>query len=435
VKRLPPLGTLRAFEAAARRRSQVRIAVQKSITTKRRVIDENLIVSIEGKLRSVSLIVEPVVETGLADDLFIVAFRESDRLPDETREVHSSATTVTADEEALQEELRVARIQARDASDELENYIEQMKSMTEEYQSVIEELQSSNEELETSKEELQSINEELQTINSELHGKNDQLAVTNSDMQNLLDSTQIATIFLDEQMRVRNFPAAMELFPLREIDRGRALTEIVTLLTYDELRADINKVLRTLGTVERELTLKDESASFTMRIRPYRTVKNVITGVVITFVDITESKRHHDHVESPMNEMAHRTHNLFAVIQAMARLTVRHSTDLKDFETRFADRILGLSHSNDLLMKQDWHGVRLVELIEGQLAPFIGSKDQHLELNGPDVFLAAKAVQVIGLALHERKGRCAVGFPRRRCRARFLSFNLAGIERAYGRTT
>jgi two-component system CheB/CheR fusion protein len=133
-------------------------------------------------------------------------------------------------------------------------------------------------------------------------------------------------------------------------------------------RNDVKKVQRTLATVERELTLRDESASFIMRIRPYRTIKNVITGVVITFVDVTESKRHHDHVESLMYEMAHRTRNLFTVIQAMSRLTVRHSSDLKDFETRFGDRILGLSHSNDLLMKQNWHGVPLVRLIETQLA-------------------------------------------------------------------
>jgi two-component system, chemotaxis family, CheB/CheR fusion protein len=188
---------------------------------------------------------------------------------------------------------------------------------------------------------------------------------------------------------------------LRDNDRGRALTEIVTLLSYDQLRIDVSKVLRTLATVERELTLKDESASFTMRIRPYRTLKNVITGVVITFVDITESKRNREHVESLMGEMAHRTRNLFAVIQAMARLTVRHSADLKDFEARFSDRILGLSHSNDLLMKQDWHGVQLDTLIKAQLAPFVGSNQQQLELDGPAVFLAAEAVQIIGLALHE----------------------------------
>jgi two-component system, chemotaxis family, CheB/CheR fusion protein len=383
-------------------RSQVRAAVQKAIGTKRTVIEESLAISVDGRPRSISLIVEPIVESGLADDLFIVAFREGDRLPDGTQGAHHATATVNVDEEALQEELRIAKVQTRAASDELENYIEQMKSMTEEYQSVIEELQSANEELETSKEEMQSINEELLTVNNELHGKNDQLVVVNSDMQNLLDSTQIATIFLDERMRIRNFtPAAMELFPLRDNDRGRALTEIVTLLTYDELRNDVTKVLRTLAVVERELALKDETAFFTMRIRAYRTIKNAITGVVITFVDITEAKRHQDHVESLMGEMSHRTRNLFAVIQAMARLTIRHSADLQDFEARFGDRILGLSQSNDLLVKQDWHGVRLSQLIEAQLAPFIVPKGQQLELNGPDVFLAAEVVQIIGLALHE----------------------------------
>jgi two-component system CheB/CheR fusion protein len=383
-------------------RSQVRAALQKSIDTNRTVMDDNLAISVDGQPRSITLIVEPIVESTPADQLFIVAFRERGRLPDGTQGNHPSSTAVNANAEALQDELRAANAQAHAANDELENHIEEMKSMTEEYQSVIAELQSSNEELETSKEEMQSINEELQTVNNELHGKNDQLTQANSDMQNLLDSTQIATIFLDEEMRVRNFtPAAMDLFPLRESDRGRALTEIVTLLTYDELRNDVKRVLRTLTAVEREVTLKDETASFIMRLRPYRTIKNVITGVVLTFVDITESKRHHDHVESLMQEMAHRTRNLFTVIQAMARLTVRHSADLKDFEARFGDRILGLSHSNDLLMKQNWHGVRLVKLIEAQLAPFVAWNEQQLESHGPDVFLAAEAVQVVGLALHE----------------------------------
>jgi two-component system, chemotaxis family, CheB/CheR fusion protein len=193
----------------------------------------------------------------------------------------------------------------------------------------------------------------------------------------------------------------MDLFPLRDSDRGRAITEIVTLLTYDELYNDVRKVLRTLATAERDVMLKDETASFMMRIRPYRTIKNLINGVVITFVDITESKLHHVHVETLMREMAHRTRNLFSVVQSMARLTLRHSTDLKDFEDRFSNRILGLSHSNDLLMKQDWHGVRLIELIKTQLAPFVGSDEQDIALNGPEVFLASKAVQVLGLALHE----------------------------------
>jgi two-component system CheB/CheR fusion protein len=129
-------------------------------------------------------------------------------------------------------------------SNDLEAQIENMKSATQEFQSVNEELQSSNEELETAKEEMQSINEELQTVNSELQGKNDMLTQVNDDLQNLLGSTQIATIFLDENLLIRHFtPAAMDLFALREGDRGRAITDIVTLLAYDRLRNDVSKVL------------------------------------------------------------------------------------------------------------------------------------------------------------------------------------------------
>jgi two-component system CheB/CheR fusion protein len=383
-------------------RPQVRAALQKSIDTQRTVMDDNLAISIDGQPRAITLIVEPIVESALPKELFIVAFRERGRSPDSAEGAPASAGDTNANDEALQQELRVAKAQARASNEELENHIEEVKSITEEYQSVIEELQSSNEELETSKEEMQSVNEELQTVNSELHGKNEQLSLVNSDMQNLLDSTEIATIFLDDDLRIRNFtPAAMDLFPLRDSDRGRALTEIVTRLTYDELRNDVTKVRRTLAAVEREVSLKDETASFIMRVRPYRTIMNVITGVVITFVDITERKKQQDHVEALMHEMAHRTRNLFTVIQAMARLTVRHSTDLKDFERRFGDRILGLSHSNDLLMNQNWYGVRLVNLAEAQLAPFVGSNQKLLEMAGPDVLIAAEAVQVLGLVIHE----------------------------------
>ena len=118
-----------------------------------------------------------------------------------------------------------------------------MKSTTEEFQAVNEELQSSNEELETAKEEMQSINEELQTVNGELASKNDLLTRLNSDLQNLLDSTRIATVFLDDDLRIRHFtPALTGLFPLRDSDRGRPITEIVNLLTYDDLKRDVAEV-------------------------------------------------------------------------------------------------------------------------------------------------------------------------------------------------
>jgi two-component system CheB/CheR fusion protein len=249
---------------------------------------------------------------------------------------------------------------------------------------------------------MQSVNEELQTINGELHGKNDLLTQANSDLQNLLDSTQIATIFLDDNLRIRSFtPAAMEVFSLRDSDRGRPITDIVTLLSYDQLRDDVRKVQRTLSVVEQELDLKDESAAYIMRIRPYRTMSNVISGVVMTFSNITEQKRQHEHLQILMKELQHRTNNLFTVIQAMARQTARNSATFTEFESQFGARIQGLSHSNSLLIEEDWTGASLDKLIEVQLAPFVGTDAMRVEAVGPPVTLRPAAVQTLGLAFHE----------------------------------
>ena len=192
----------------------------------------------------------------------------------------------------LEREIAATRAQLEAATDDLETQIEDMKSTTEEFQSVNEELQSSNEEIETAKEEMQSVNEELQTINTELNNKNELLTRLNSDMQNLLDSTQIGTIFLDGQLRIKYFtPTLCQLFPVRDSDRGRPITDILSGLTYTELQGDVDTVQRNGTIVERDLALKDGTQTFVMRIRPYRTVKGEIDGVVITFVDITERKR------------------------------------------------------------------------------------------------------------------------------------------------
>jgi two-component system CheB/CheR fusion protein len=166
-----------------------------------------------------------------------------------------------------------------------------MKSANEEYQSVNEELQSTNEELETSKEEMQSITEELQTVNAELNAKNDSLLRLNSDLRNFLDSTEIATLFLDAQLRVTNFtPAMTDLFHLREGDYGRPVTEIASRFEYAGLIEDVARVLRTLLVIEREVTTSMGRA-FVMRIRPYRRLDNIIDGVVVTFMDVTDRKQ------------------------------------------------------------------------------------------------------------------------------------------------
>jgi two-component system, chemotaxis family, CheB/CheR fusion protein len=183
-------------------------------------------------------------------------------------------------------------VQLQAAIGEAETTNDEMKSAIEEYQSANEELQSANEELETSKEELQSINEELQTLNTELNSKNDTLMRLNSDIQNLLESTQIATIFLDNEMRIKEFtPTMTQLFRLRASDRGRPIADIVTRLAVGDFRDDIEKVMRELSVAEREVQVAGDGAAYVMRIRPYRTIEGAVDGVVITFVDITERKK------------------------------------------------------------------------------------------------------------------------------------------------
>ncbi|TIL62028.1 MAG: methyltransferase, partial [Mesorhizobium sp.] len=165
----------------------------------------------------------------------------------------------------------------------------ELKSSNEELSSINEELQSSNEELETSKEELQSINEELQTVNAELNIRVDELSRANNDMANLLESTQIATVFLDRDLCIKSFtPTARDLFRLVESDVGRPLAHVRPRFAADGLQADIEQVLRRLGTIERQIEGAEGSRRYIMRVLPYRTVDNVIAGVVVTFVDVTQ---------------------------------------------------------------------------------------------------------------------------------------------------
>jgi two-component system CheB/CheR fusion protein len=169
---------------------------------------------------------------------------------------------------------------------------EEMQSSQEELRSTIEEQQSTNEELTTSKEEMQSLNEELQTVNAELQSKLDELARSNNDMKNLLNSTEVATLFLDNDLKVRRFtvPTA-KIIQIIPGDVGRRITDLASDLLYPELAGDCGEVLRVLGFIEKQVCTRDKRW-FTIRIMPYRTFDNRIDGVVITFIDITQVKTH-----------------------------------------------------------------------------------------------------------------------------------------------
>jgi two-component system CheB/CheR fusion protein len=178
--------------------------------------------------------------------------------------------------QALREETRASR--------------EELQASNEELQSTNEELQSANEELTTSKEEMQSMNEELQTINNELQTKLDDLALAQSDLQNTLNSIEIAILFLDQNLNVRRYTdRAAQIINLRESDVGRPLSDLTTSLQYPTLHADAQETLRTLAFSEKQAPATD-GRWFSVRIMPYRRLDNMIDGVVITLVDITKTK-------------------------------------------------------------------------------------------------------------------------------------------------
>lgn len=210
-----------------------------------------------------------------------------DRAPRPVKESGDHDGLVTTHETELQqyrEEILTLREEARSTR-------EQLQSSNEELQSTNEELQSANEELTTSKEEMQSMNEELQTINSELRSKLDDLALAQSDMKNVLNSIEIAVLFLDRQLHVRRYTdRAAKIISLREGDIGRPLSELSSILQYPQLDDDARETLRTLQVSEKQVETSD-GRWFTVSIMPYHRIDDVIDGVVLTMVDITETKK------------------------------------------------------------------------------------------------------------------------------------------------
>jgi two-component system CheB/CheR fusion protein len=500
-------------------RQTVRIALQQARAQQHGVTRENLSVRIDGHNRSVTLIIEPIGESH-ETGLWVLAFRDIG---------HGTPTTAMpagdANVQALKQELYETKAQLRDTINDMEQNVEQTRAATEEYQSVNEELQASNEELETAKEEMQSINEELQTLNVELNSKNQSLLQLNSDLQNLMDNTEIAIVFLDQVLHIKNFtPAIANIFPLRDGDRGRPLMQIVSNLIDCDVARDLGNVQRTLATVEREVRIKqvDANSTWLMRMRPYRTVDNRIDGVVVTFVDISaialanaererfatlarasgdailgltldgvvetwspgaerllgytskemiggsisilapegyadeqrgilerirrgeevapfdslrrrkdgglvhvalraapilspqmvpigisetmrdisERVKAEEHNRLLTRELAHRSKNLLSLVLATMNQTAQHSTSVKDFAKRCEDRLLAISHAQELLIAGKWKGAAVADVMRMSLKPFVVS-EASLEMHGPDICLTADAVNAFSLVLHE----------------------------------
>jgi two-component system CheB/CheR fusion protein len=266
-------------------RTELRACLQTAREKRSGVDSKPVLMEIDGIPRLVVMHVGPALEPE-QDGFALVIFEEREAADRESASISwpEYAAMNTAD---LAEELDVSRNRLRTTIEEYETSQEEMKASHEELQSSNEELRSTLEELETSKEELQSINEELQTVNQENRHKVEELAQLSSDLQNLLSATDIATLFLDRNLRIMRFtPKVSEVFNVRTTDRGRPISDLTHRLGYGELQRDAQTVLTSLAPIERELQ-DDHRRHYLTRVLPYRSTDDRIEGVVITFVDIT----------------------------------------------------------------------------------------------------------------------------------------------------
>ncbi len=265
-------------------------AINEAVLKNKEVEFKSLDVKTNGGYQPISLLVRPINQPKIMEGLLMVTFKDVE--PSKKEKEKLPETTPKKDRRILEleEELRVTKERLHTTIEELETSNEELKSANEELQSMNEELQSTNEELETSKEELQSLNEELLTVNTELQNKVDQLSEVNDDMNNLLNSIEIPTIFVDKNIKIKRFTKeTTKLINLISSDVGRPLEDIVSNVEYDNLINDIKEVMDRVIYKEEEVRTKDRKW-YLVRIIPYKTLDNIIDGAVITFTDITEQK-------------------------------------------------------------------------------------------------------------------------------------------------
>ena len=295
----------------------------------------------------VDVIVQPMSEPATMLGMVLIVFQDIPVQPDTKKHMKfqtNSYTDIKLDE--LSRELQHSREEVQSIREEMQTSQEELRSANEEMQSTNEELQSTNEELTTSKEEMQSMNEELQTVNNELTAKVDALSRASDDMKDLLNSTEIATLFLDDQLKVRRFtPQTINLFNLIPGDTGRPITDLVNELDYPELANDSREVLNSLIACERQVSTRD-GRWLSVRIMPYRTQDNHINGVVITFVDINDSKALEATMSEALSVLQSRFINQTAELHSAEVLTELLQKAQTLLEKRFRDQTLELNNEH-----------------------------------------------------------------------------------------
>jgi two-component system CheB/CheR fusion protein len=269
------------------------IAFRKAVTNKEAVVLHHVKTGTNGGTITLNVNIHWIHKPEPLYGKLMIIFTDVPQPPDtKLPEKKGKKTGPSAREAELEQELQHTR-------EEMQNIMEEMQTSQEELKSTNEELQSTNEELTSSKEEMQSLNEELQTVNAELMAKVEDYSRVNNDMKNLLNSTDIATLFLNKELNIRRYTdQATKIFKLIKSDIGRPFTDQVSQLIYPDLEEDALEVLRTLIFIEKQIPTKD-GRWYSIRIMPYRTLDDRIDGLVITFIDISELKI----VEEKLNKL------------------------------------------------------------------------------------------------------------------------------------
>ncbi|MET4294014.1 two-component system CheB/CheR fusion protein [Bradyrhizobium sp. LB8.2] len=383
-------------------RLELRTVLSRAAETNEPAHAEQVQLGVNGHRILVDITVEPIQDGGSGQRNFVVLFKDGPVRTMDADEGYPNALVQTEHVERIEGELRATRERLQATIEELESTNEELKSSNEEYQSLNEELQSANEELETSREELQSVNEELTTVNGELAHRVQELTRATSDLENFLESTQIATVFLDNDLRVMNFtPAITQVLHLVETDTGRPIAHIKARIPIEELYDDIRGVLRTLASAERELREPDSGTRYIVRILPYRSIDNFIAGVVITFVDITAITRAEERQRLLLAELQHRVRNTLGVVRSIARRTADSSSTVEEFASHLDGRLNAFARTQALVTRDPEGGVDLEYLAVEELLAYNAREGEQVRVSGPTVRFHSKAAETFALAIHE----------------------------------
>jgi len=351
----------------------------------------------DSRVQLINLTVEPLHQRENEERMFLILF--TDQGPILSQEEALARAHLAHDGAAMQteRELRDTRERLQSMIEEYETALEELKSSNEELVSVNEELQSTNEELQASKEELVSLNEELRTLNNELTTKVSQLDRANSDLQNLFDSTAVATVFLDRHLIIRSFTPAMgEVFSILPGDCGRPITDLACRLLLPDFQDDVAAVLQEHRVVERRISSMD-GQHYLVRLAPYRDGHQRTDGVVVAFVNVTTLQRAEERQQVLIAELQHRTRNLLGVVQAIAGRTLGKDPSLQ----KYLQRLSALGRLQSLLGKANGDLIDFEEIIRLELQAIGAGKESRITISGPRIFINFESMQTVALAIHE----------------------------------